>query len=278
MEPMQRASDMHPPPCRERRTSMPPDGEHSQAGDVASVDIPAVAQSVSLGRRLAAETVGTTFLLIAVVGSGILGERLAAGTTAIALLANALATAATLFALIQWFAPLSGAHFNPLVTLAMTLRGDIAWRAAAAYVPAQIVGGIIGVALANMMFDQPVFSLSGQARSGPSQWLSEFVSTFGLVGAVWICSRLRPGSIAGVVSAYIGGAFWFTASSFANPAVALARAFTDTFSGIRLVDVPGFMIAETAGAAAAVIVFRWLLPHASNDAREARLVPISGAQ
>jgi glycerol uptake facilitator-like aquaporin len=216
---------------------------------------------MSIPRRLTAEALGTGFLLIAVVGSGILGERLAAGNPALALLANALATAAALFALIEWLAPLSGAHFNPLVTLAMAFRGDITLRAAAAYVPIQLIGAVIGVGIADAMFDAPVFSLSTHARHGPSQLLSEFVSTFGLVGAVWICSRTRPASVAGVVAAYIGGAFWFTATDFANPAVTLARAFTDTFSGIRPSDVPGFIVAEIAGAMAAVIMFRWLLPN-----------------
>jgi glycerol uptake facilitator-like aquaporin len=215
---------------------------------------------MSLRRRSVAEALGTGFLLIAVVGSGILGERLAAGNMAIALLANALATGAALFALIEWLAPVSGAHFNPLVTLAMAFRGDITGAAATAYVPAQLIGAVIGVGVANAMFDAQVFSLSDHARHGPSQLLSEFVSTFGLVGAVWTCSWMRPSSVAGVVAAYIGGAFWFTATDFANPAVTLARALTDTFAGIRPADVPGFIVAELAGTVAAVIVFRWLLP------------------
>jgi len=215
---------------------------------------------ISLLRRLTAEALGTGFLLIAVVGSGILGERLAGGNAAIALLANALATGAALFALIEWLAPLSGAHFNPLVTLALAFRGDVTSRSAAAYIPVQVIGAVAGVGLANAMFDVPVFSLSTHVRSGASQLLSEFVSTFGLVGAVWVCSQLRPSAVAGVVATYIGGAFWFTATDFANPAVTLARAFTDTFSGIRLLDVPGFIVAESIGATAAVIIFRWLLP------------------
>jgi glycerol uptake facilitator-like aquaporin len=224
-----------------------------------------VTEVVSLQRRLTAEALGTGFLLIAVVGSGILGERLAAGNIAIALLANALATGAALFALIEWLAPISGAHFNPLVTFAMVFRGDISRRTAAAYVPAQIIGAVIGTGIANAMFDAPLFSLSTHARHGPSQWLGEFVSTFGLVGAVWTCSRLRPSSVAGVVAAYIGAAFWFTPTDFANPAVTLARALTDTFAGIRPMDVPGFIVAEIAGAVCAVIVFRWLLPNTCVD-------------
>ena len=157
-------------------------------------------QAMSISRRLTAEALGTGFLLIAVVGSGILGERLAAGNTALALLANALDTAAALYALIEWLAPLSGAHFNPRVTLAMVFRGDVTLRAAAAYVPIQLIGAVIGVGIADAMFDAPVFSLSTHAKHGLSQLLSEFVSTFGLVGAVWICSRARPASVAGVVA------------------------------------------------------------------------------
>jgi glycerol uptake facilitator-like aquaporin len=221
-----------------------------------------VTSAPTLPRRLAAEALGTGFLLIAVVGSGILGERLAGGNVALALLVNALATAAALFALIEWLAPLSGAHFNPLVSLAMALRGDIGARVAAAYMPAQIAGAVAGVAIANLMFEAPAFSLSTHARTGAAQWLGEFVSTFGLLGAVWTCSRLRPTSVAGVVAAYIGGAFWFTPSDFANPAVTLARALTDTFSGIRPSDVPGFIVAEIAGAGAAVVLCRWLMPSA----------------
>jgi len=213
-----------------------------------------------IGARMAAEALGIGFLLIAIVGSGILGERLCGGNIAIALLVNALATGAALFALIEWFAPLSGAHFNPLVTLVLAFRGDVKPAIAAAYVPAQILGAIIGVGIAEAMFDERIYALSAHVRSGPSQWLSEAVSTFGLIGAVWVCSRLRPSAMAGVVAAYIGGAFWFTATDFANPAVTIARALTDTFSGIRPLDVPGFIISEIVGAVAAVFVFRRLAP------------------
>ena len=218
------------------------------------------APEVTLPRRLAAEALGTGFLLIAVVGSGIFGERLSGGNVGLTLLVNALATAAALFALIEWLAPISGAHFNPLVSLALAFRGDIPGRVAAAYVPAQIIGAVTGVGIANAMFDAPVFALSTHARTGTAIWLGEFVATFGLLGAVWTCSLLRTSSTAGVVAAYIGGAFWFTPTDFANPAVTLARALTDTFAGIRPSDVPGFMAAEIAGAAAAIMVFRWLLP------------------
>lgn len=201
---------------------------------------------------------------MAVVGSGILGERLAQGNTAVALLANSLATAAALFALIEWFGPLSGAHFNPLVTAMLVIRGDVSPRAGLAYVPAQLIGALAGVGVANAMFAAPVFSISVNDRSGFPNMLSEFVSTFGLLGAVWICSRLRPGSVFGVVAAYIGGAFWFTATDFANPAVTIARAFTNSFAGIRLQDVVGFITAEFLGAAVSIIVFRWLLPSHNN--------------
>lgn len=216
----------------------------------------------SLAQSLVAEALGTAFLLIAIVGSGILGERLGAGNVALALLANALATGAALYALIVWLAPLSGAHFNPLVTLVLALRGDIAPRVAAFYVPTQLAGALAGVAVADAMFDVPLYALSSHLRSGPSQWLSEFLVTFGLIGMVWTCSRLRPSALAGVVATYIGGGFWFTATDFANPAVALARALTDTFSGIRPVDVPGFLAAELLGALTAVSLFRWLVPNA----------------
>lgn len=213
-----------------------------------------------LSRRLVAEALGTAFLLIAIVGSGILGERLSSGNTAVALLANSLATAAVLYALIEWLGPVSGAHFNPLVTCALAFRGDVEGPIALRYMLTQMLGALAGVAIANAMFDMPLLSLSSHIRSGPSQWLSEFVATFGLIGAVWTCSQMRPATVAGVVAAYIGAGFWFTATDFANPAVTLARAFTDTFSGIRLLDVPGFLIAEMAGTLAAVMVFRWLLP------------------
>lgn len=231
--------------------------------EAAAPDKPAgIGPEITLGRRLAAEALGTGFLLIAVVGSGILGERLAAGNAAIALLANALATGSALYALIVWFSPLSGAHFNPLVTLALAFRGDITRRATVAYVPVQIIGAVIGVGVANAMFDAPVFSWSSHVRSGPSQLLSEFVATFGLIGVVWVCSRMNPSSVAGVVATYVGAAFWFTATDFANPAVTIARALTDTFSGIRPADIPGFVIAEIFGAIAAILLFGWLLPGA----------------
>jgi glycerol uptake facilitator-like aquaporin len=226
-------------------------------------------QPGSLQRRFAAELLGTAFLLIAVVGSGIAAERLAAGDAALAVLANALATGAALFALIGFLGPVSGAHFNPAVTLALLSRRDINGRSAAAYVLAQLLGAVLGVGCADAMFGVPVYSWSGTARSGLAELLGEFVATFGLVGVVWICTRLCPSSLAGIVAAYIFAAFWFTPADFANPAITVARALTETFSGIRPADVPGFVVAELGGAAAAVAVFRWLVPDAYTAAGRA---------
>jgi len=213
-----------------------------------------------LPRRLAAEGLGTAFLLATIVGSGIMGERLAGGNIGIALLANALATSAMLFVLIEWFAPISGAHFNPLVTIVMAVRGDLGWSQVPKYVSIQIFGAMAGVAVANLMFEQPAFFWSQRVRTGPAQWLSEFVATFGLLGLIWVCSRTRPSALAGSVAAYIGAAYWFTAStSFANPAVTMARTLTDTFAGIRPIDAPGFLLAQAAGAGVAAVAFAWLL-------------------
>lgn len=215
----------------------------------------------SLQARMTAEFVGTAFLLAAVVGSGIMGERLAGGNVAIALLANTIATGAALVALILTFGSVSGAHFNPAVTLADASQRGIPWREVPGYLIAQIVGAYVGVACAHLMFGLPLFSPSGHARSGVSQVFSEFVATFGLLSVIWGCSRLRSSVVAFAVGAYITAAYWFTAStSFANPAVSLARAATNTFSGIRPVDVPGFIAAQLVGAAAATALFRWLVP------------------
>jgi glycerol uptake facilitator-like aquaporin len=225
-------------------------------------------------RRLVAEGLGTALLLAAVVGSGIMGERLAGGNVAIALLANALATAAMLYVLIEWFGPFSGAHFNPAVTLAMAFRGDIGWRLVPAYILVQFAAAIVGVGLANAMFDLPLLAWSQHIRSGPGQWLSEGVATFGLIGLIWIGARKRAAALPALVACYIGAAYWFTAStSFANPAVTLARAMTDSFAGIRPADVLGFAIAQTFGAAAAVLVFGWLMPK-PNPASE-KITPLS---
>jgi len=210
---------------------------------------------------LVAEALGTAFLLAAVVGSGIMGEQLAGGNVAIALLANTLATGAALVALILTFGPISGAHFNPVVSLADASQGGIMWAAAAKYVVAQIVGALAGVAAAHLMFAKPIFAVSTHARSGLSQAFSESVATFGLLSVIWGCSRRQPKVVAFAVGAYITAAYWFTAStSFANPAVTIARTLTDTFAGIRPADAPGFIVAQLIGAAASTLAFRWLVP------------------
>ena len=212
-------------------------------------------------RRLVSEAVGTAMLLAAVVGSGIMGERLAGGNVAIALLANTLATGAALVALILTFGPISGAHFNPAVTLADASQGGLSWRQVPGYIVAQIVGAVIGVWIAHGMFGEPLFMLSTHTRSGLAQMFSEFVATFGLLAVIWGCSRRRSAAVPFAVAAYITAAYWFTAStSFANPAVTLARALTDTFAGIAPRDVPGFIAAQLLGAAAATALFRWLVP------------------
>ena len=222
-----------------------------------------------LGRRLAAEAVGTAFLLATVVGSGIMGERLAAGNAAVALLANTLATGAALVALILTFGPISGAHFNPAVTLADASQGGLPWRDVPGYVAVQIVGAFAGVAAANIMFELPPFFASRHARQGPAQMFSEFVATFGLLAVIWGCARLRSPAVPFAVAAYITAAYWFTAStSFANPAVTLARSASDTFAGIRPADVPGFIVAQLIGAAAATMLFRWLVPNLPESARD----------
>ena len=221
----------------------------------------AVSDSRSLSRRVVAEAVGTALLLAAVVGSGIMGERLAAGNVAVALLANTLATGAVLVALILTFGPISGAHFNPAVTLADASQGGIEWTAVPAYVVAQVAGAFAGVAAAHLMFGEPLFFASRHVRAGHAQAFSEFVATFGLLAVIWGCARTRSPMVPFAVAAYITAAYWFTAStSFANPAVTLARAASDTFAGIRPADVPAFVAAQLAGAAAATALFRWLAP------------------
>jgi glycerol uptake facilitator-like aquaporin len=214
-----------------------------------------------VARRAVAEAVGTAFLLIAVIGSGIMGERLSGGNVAIALLANTIATGAALVALILTFGPISGAHFNPAVTLADASQGGLAWRDVPVYITAQIVGAFAGVASAHLMFGEPLFSASRHARAGNAQIFSEFIATFGLLSVIWGCARSRSSAVPFAVGAYITGAYWFTSStSFANPAVTLARAASDTFAGIRPSDVPGFVVAQFAGAMAATLLFRWLAP------------------
>jgi glycerol uptake facilitator-like aquaporin len=221
----------------------------------------------SLPKRLVAETVGTAFLLAAVVGSGIMGERLASGNVAIALLANTIATGAALVALILTFGPISGAHFNPAVTLADASQKGIPWREAPMYIVAQVVGAFVGVASANVMFDLPFFFASRHMRAGWAQLFSEFIATFGLLSVIWSCARSRSAAVPFAVAAYITAAYWFTAStSFANPAVTLARSASDTFAGIRPIDIPGFIGAQLLGAAAATLLFSWLAPSLSRDA------------
>lgn len=223
---------------------------------------------MTLARRLAAEALGTAFLLAVVVGSGIMGERLAGGNVALALLANTLATGAGLLTLILTFGPISGAHFNPAVTLAEAYLGGLPWRHVPPYVAAQVMGAFAGVAAAHLMFQEPLFAASQHMRTGGSQWWSEFVATFGLLAVIIGCSRQRPAATPFAVAAYITAAYWFTAStSFANPAVTLARSASDTFAGIRPDDVAGFMLAQLAGAAAATFCLHWLT--AKPDARTA---------
>jgi glycerol uptake facilitator-like aquaporin len=220
-----------------------------------------------LSKRVVAEAVGTAMLLAAVVGSGIMGERLAGGNLAIALLANTIATGAALVALILTFGPISGAHFNPAVTLADASQRGMPWRETPFYISAQVIGAFAGVAAANIMFGQPVFFASRHARAGGAQLFSEFVATFGLLTVIWGCVRVRTSVVPFAVAAFITAAYWFTSStSFANPAVTLARSASDTFAGIRPVDAPGFIIAQLLGAAAATALFRWLLPSLPADA------------
>jgi len=215
----------------------------------------------TFARRLVAECLGTALLLATVVGSGIMAERLAGGNVAIALLANTLATGAGLVALILALGPISGAHFNPAVTLADAALGGLRWRDVPGYLLAQIAGAFGGVAVAHGMFGEAVFTASRHARAGGAQFLSEFVATFGLLAVIWGVARRRSTAVPFAVAAYITAAYWFTAStSFANPAVTLGRSASDTFAGIRPADVPGFVAAQLLGAAAATLLFRWLVP------------------
>jgi glycerol uptake facilitator-like aquaporin len=217
--------------------------------------------SANIPRRLTAEGIGTTMLLAAIVGSGIMADRLSSGNQAVALLANTVATAAALVALILTFGPISGAHFNPAVSIADASQGGIRWQEVPAYAAAQVLGAVVGVWIAHVMFGERVFMLSLHERSGSAQMVSEFVATFGLLSVIWGCARRRSDAVPFAVAAYIASAYWFTAStSFANPAVTLARALTDTFAGIRPADVPGFIVAQLAGAAVATLLFRWLVP------------------
>src|SRR5438093_6562405 len=233
----------------------------------------------TLARRLVAEATGSALLLAAVVGSGIRGERLAGGNVAVALLASTLGTGAALVALSLTFGPISGAHFNPVVTLADASQGGLAWHDVPGYVGAQVIGALAGVAAANLMFGHPILFASSQARPGATHVFGEFVATFGLLTVIWGCTRLRPAAVPFAVAAFITSAYWFTAStSFANPAVTLARSLSDTFAGIRPADVPGFVMAQMVGAATATLLFRWLVPPPGRQDRghQAARVTTSG--
>jgi glycerol uptake facilitator-like aquaporin len=215
--------------------------------------------SFDLTRRLTAEALGTFILVMAVVGSGIMAENLAGGNQAIALLCNTLPTGAVLFVIITIFAPISGAHFNPAVSLVMELRGDLDRRTTLAYVVVQIIGGCLGAVAAHLMFGLDLLQVGSTARTGLGQWAGEFIATFGLIATILGCIRFRPDAVATAVGLYITSAYWFTAStSFANPAVTIARSLSDTFTGIAPGDVPGFIVAELLGALAAAALFGWL--------------------
>ena len=225
-------------------------------------------QRADPAQRLGAEALGTAFLLATVVGSGIMADRLAGGNAAIALLGNTLPTAAILVVLITMFGPIPGAHFNPAVTGVFYLRGEIGGGESAFYVVAQIVGGVLGVLAAHLMFAEAVFQVSARLRDGPSQWFAETVATFGLVMTILLTLRAKAAAVPMAVGLYITAAYWFTASTcFANPAVTIARGFSDTFSGIRPADVPAFILAQMLGAIAALCVCKWLLASPDAEAR-----------
>jgi glycerol uptake facilitator-like aquaporin len=221
--------------------------------------------NITLGRRCTAEFIGTAFLLVAVVGSGIMAERLADGNGALALIANVFAIGAALTALILTFGPISGAHFNPAVTVCDVIAGGTSARDSVSYIVVQFLGAACGTVLANLMFSLPPVITSTKVRSGPGQWLGEFIAAFGLLSVIWGTSRLhKPVVVPFAVSGYIIGAVWFTSStSFANPAVTVARTLSDTFTGIRPVDAPAFILFQMAGAIAATLLFRWLVPSES---------------
>jgi len=228
---------------------------------------------MSAARRIVAEALGTALLLAVVIGSGIMGENLAGGNVAIALLANAIATGCGLVALILMFGTISGAHFNPVVTLSEAWQKNLPMGDVLPYIAAQVVGAFAGVAAAHLMFGEPVFFASTHIRTGGAQWWSEFVATFGLIATIISCSRSRPAVTPFAVAVYITAAYWFTSStSFANPAVTLARAASNTFAGIRPEDVGGFIVAQLLGAAAATGLFCWLYPTAHKDATVAGTV------
>jgi glycerol uptake facilitator-like aquaporin len=221
---------------------------------------------MTIAKRAAAEGLGSTLLLAAVVGSGIMAERLSGGNAALALLANAFATGGVLFCLVVAFGPISGAHFNPAVTLCDAWQRGMPWRDVPWYLAAQVGGALAGTAIADLMFGLPAFAPSHHARAGGPLWLGEFVATFGLLAVIWGCVRSKNALVPFAVAAYIVGAYWFTSStSFANPAVTLARSLTDTFAGIRPADVPAFVVAQFFGALAATALFAWLSPKERSD-------------
>lgn len=231
-----------------------------------------------LARKVAAEALGTALLLAVVIGSGIMAERLAGGNVAIALLANTVATGAGLVALILTFGAVSGAHLNPAVTLAVATQGGLPWREVPVYIAAQVGGAFVGAAVAHFMFELPSFFASTHVRAGASQLVSEFIATFGLLATIWGCARRSPSFAPFAVGAYITAAYWFTSStSFANPAVTLARAASDTFSGIRPADAPGFIVAQLLGAGAATYLFRWLVPSLPAVAEQVVDFPLEGS-
>ncbi len=228
---------------------------------------------MSVERRLVAEGVGTAMLLAVVVGSATMGDKLAGGNVALALLCNTLATGAGLLALILTFGTISGAHFNPIVTLSEAWQRNVPRREVLPYIVVQVIGAFAGVAIAHRMFGLPLFEASQHLRAGPALWWSEFVASFGLIAVIMGCSRSRPSLTPFAVSAYIVAGYWFTSSScFANPALTLARMATDTVAGIRPVDAPGYVIAELLGAAAATLLFSWLYPPAPAGATVAGTV------
>jgi glycerol uptake facilitator-like aquaporin len=217
--------------------------------------------TAALSRRIVAEALGTAFLLAAVVGSGVTAQRLAGSNGALALLCNTLPTGAILTVLILTFGPISGAHFNPAVSLAFALRGELPARTAAIYVAAQVIGAILGTWVAHLMFELPLWQISATTRTGSGQWLAEAVATFGLIATILGCSARTPNAVPYAVGLYITSAYWFTAStSFANPAVTIARSLSDTFAGIAPGGVVAFIVAQLLGALAAVLLGRWLWP------------------
>lgn len=237
----------------------------ANASYLQTVSVPRRSPPFSLAKRGVAEAIGTAMLLATVVGSGIMGDRLAGGNVAIALLADSIATGAVLVALILTFGPISGSHLNPAVTIADAAVGGLAWADVPVYAAAQCIGAVAGVVLAHLMFGLPAISTSTHARSGAAQFLSEVIASFGLLAVIAGCSRTRISSVPYAVGLYIAAAYWFTAStSFANPAVTIARSLTNTFSGIRLADVPAFIAAQFLGTLAAVGLFAWFYPHGHN--------------